>query len=187
MVSPNKEPPIILPIVTGNRFFNNISLIFIELSNRYPNDRYDILATLCSNDKATNVNIGKNITITFSVMLLAFDDRNTARHTKKLQRIPKIIAEVIFNDIFVLVILINEVEIISFNGVFIINSEINNEPNRFPKYTSNQFFNNCLHFISLFNNGITNNELPVNNSVFINITKIKPTGNTNADSIFAIL
>ena len=78
-----------------------------------------MLATLCSNDNATKVNIGMNITITFSTIVIAFDERYTDRHTKKLQSTPRMIAEVIFKDILVLVIFINEDIIISFNGVFI--------------------------------------------------------------------
>ena len=123
----------ILPIVTGIRFLKIIELTLIELSNKYPNDKYDILATLCSKDNATKVNIGINITITFSPIVLAFDAKNTDKHTKKLQSIPNMIALVIFSDILVLVIFINDAEIISFKGVFIINNDISKDPNRLPK------------------------------------------------------
>ena len=36
---PRNNPPIMLPKVTGNKLFNNISFIVIVLSNKYPNDR----------------------------------------------------------------------------------------------------------------------------------------------------
>ena len=174
-------------MVTGNKLFKNILLNDIVLSNKYPSDKYDILATLCSNDKAINVNIGNIITNIFSVILFAFDDRNTAKHTKKLHRTPKIIADDILNDIFVFAIFINEADITSFSGVLITSNVIISDPHKFPKYTISQFFNNCFTFICLFNSGITSNELPVNNSVFISITNINPIGNTNADNILLTL
>ena len=60
MDTPRNKPPRILPIVTGRRLFIRISFIVSVLSRRYPNDRYNILAILCSNDRAINMNIGIN-------------------------------------------------------------------------------------------------------------------------------
>ena len=127
------EPPIILPIVTGNKLFRSILDNEILSLRRYPKDRYDILATLCSKDKATKVNIGINIRNIFSTVVLAFDDKYTARHTKKLHKIPKIKDSNILKDILLLVILTILSSSTAFSGVLIINKEIIKAPHRFPK------------------------------------------------------
>lgn len=92
MDTPRNKPPRILPIVTGRRLFIRISFIVSVLSRRYPNDRYNILATLCSNDKTINMNIGINITSIFSLVDFTVDARKTDIHTRKLQNAPRIMA-----------------------------------------------------------------------------------------------
>lgn len=92
MDTPRNKPPRILPIVTGRRLFMRISFIVSVLSKRYPNDRYNMLAILCSNDRAINMNIGIKITSIFSPVVFTVDARKTDIHTRKLHNNPRIIA-----------------------------------------------------------------------------------------------
>lgn len=94
MDTPRNKPPRILPIVTGRRLFIRISFIVSVLSKKYPNDRYNILAILCSKDRTINMNIGINITSIFSLVDFTVDARKTDIHTRKLQNAPRIMASI---------------------------------------------------------------------------------------------
>ena len=88
--------------------------------------------------------MGIKITIIFSIVFLAIVLRYTAMHTRKLHRTPKIKALVNEYDILLVAILTRESDKRFFIGVLIIKSEIKSAPERFPRYTINQFFNTCL-------------------------------------------
>ena len=88
---------------------------------------------LCSKDNTTKVNIGINITIIFSVIVLANVDKYTADVTRKLHSIPKIMASIKVYDNLVLAIFIKDSLILSFNGVLYTKKVIINIPIKFPR------------------------------------------------------
>ena len=88
---------------------------------------------LCSKDNTIKVNIGINITIIFSVIVLANVDKYTADVTRKLHNIPKIMASIKVYDNLVLAIFIKDSLILSFNGVLYTKKVIINIPIKFPR------------------------------------------------------
>ena len=113
--------------------------------------------------------------------------RYTAMHTRKLHTPPKIKALINEYDSLVVAILTRESDKRFFIGVLIIKIETKSAPERFPRYTINQFFNTCLRLAFFSMREIIKRELPVNNSVLKRITNTNPIGKTKPDRILAIL
>src|SRR6185369_12500641 len=109
MAATNTAPPMILPIVTGNRLFNqnadqvNLSRLgtlsptlltnagSYSLINKAYGTKY-MFAILCSKPAATKAVIGNTIAMILSTVLRALYVNQTARQTSPLHKIPRAMA-----------------------------------------------------------------------------------------------
>mmetsp|Transcript_36607 Transcript_36607/g.78099 ORF Transcript_36607/g.78099 Transcript_36607/m.78099 type:complete len:240 (+) Transcript_36607:466-1185(+) len=100
MAATQREPAMVLPMVTGNRFFRRKAETLTGAPFIMPSGMMNMLATECSRPKATNAEIGNQIATIFPPRSLQKDAMYTAMHTSQLHIIPRTSAALKVSAVF---------------------------------------------------------------------------------------